>query len=199
MLTKIQASDAVIWLDEVQFSKGGWTNRNRADKEWLTVPVEAKCAFKPINRVRIGDPKKDWRTPMVRKLVEAWPGQTTSLVCHEILRPYQLLVGLNVAILRHLLETLAPDIGWAFQSHLAGGHAVPAVSTEKEALKPISERLASMTEELGGDIYLSGPSGRNYLDEGPFKERGIAVEYWHHHGPNPCSLALCDQEVPVGH
>jgi hypothetical protein len=198
IVTKIQAADALILLDEVQFTKNGWTNRNKLpDGRWLTVPVERHCAFKPINRVRIGEPAKDWRESLIRALVDAWPGEVTAAVCREILRPYRLLVGLNVSILRLLLDELAPNVLWAFQSHLAGGHAVPAVSNDKEQLKPISTQLAMMVEELGCDVYLSGPSGRNYLDETPFLERGIVVDYWHHEGPNPCALALVDQRMEV--
>jgi len=198
IITKIQASDALILLDEVQFTKNGWTNRNKLPNgNWLTVPVERHCAFKPINRVRIGEPAKDWRKPLIHALVDAWPGDVTAAVCREILRPYRLLVGLNVAILNIVLGELAPHVLWAFQSHLHGGHTVPAVSSDSDALKPISWQLASMVEELGGTIYLSGPSGRKYLDEKPFEERGISVDYWAHEGDNPCSLSLIGQRVEV--
>jgi len=198
IITKIQASDAVILLDEVQYTKGGWTSRNKLPSgSWLTVPVERHCAFKPINRVKIGEPAKDWRKPFIHALVETWPGDITAEVCREILRPYKLLVGLNVALLRIILRELAPHTLWAFQSHLAGGHAVPAVSDDRESLKPISAQLAMMVEELGGTIYLSGPSGRKYLDEKPFEERGISVDYWAHEGDNPCSLSLIGQRVEV--
>ncbi len=198
IISKIQASDALILLDEVQFTKNGWTNRNKLpDGGWITVPVERHCAFKPINRVRIGEPAKDWREPLIRNLVNAWPGDLTAAVCREIQRPYKLLVGLNVAILDLILGELAPKTLWAFQSHLAGGHTVPAVSDSKADLKPISWQLASMVAELGGDVYLSGPSGKKYLSEEPFEELGIAVEYWTHDGPNPCSLALVNQRMEV--
>lgn len=191
IITKIQNSDALILLDEVQYTKNGWTNRNKLpDGRWITVPVESHCAFKPINRVRIGEPTKGWRNSVARDLVAAWPGDTTDAIITEILRPYRLLVGLNVSILRIILGELAPDIVWAFQSHLEGGHILPAVSDDSEVLKPISYRLAVMVEELGGDVYLSGPSGKRYLDETPFWERGIHVDYWTHSGDNPCALSL---------
>jgi len=198
IITKIQACDALILLDEVQFTKNGWTNRNKLpDGRWLTVPVERHCAFKPINRVRIGEPAKDWREPLIRGLVNAWPGEPTAAICREILRPYKLLVGLNVAILDVILGELAPHVLWAFQSHLAGGHTVPAVSSDRESLKPISWQLASMVAELGGDVYLSGPSGKKYLSEEPFDDLGIEVAYWSHDGPNPCALALVEQHMEV--
>ena len=196
IVSKIQASDAVILLDEVQFTKGGWTNRQKLpDGGWLTVPVAHGSSFAPINRVRIGEPVKDWRGPLVEALRRSWPSETTERVVGEIERPYRLLVGLNVAILRHVLGALAPDVVWAFQSHLDGGHAVEAVSDDQERLLPISERLAMMVAELGGTSYLSGPSGRNYLDERPFAVRGIRVDYWRHEGANPCALELVSRRL----
>lgn len=194
IITKIQASDALILLDEVQYTKNGWTNRNKTpDGNWLTVPVERHCAFKAINRVRIGNPEKEWRVPLTEAILSTWPGLTSNAICAEILRPYELLVGLNVAILDIVLGNLAPDVHTAFQSHLAGGHTIPAVSDDAETLKPISHRIAHMVAELGGDVYLSGPSGRKYLSEEPFTERGIRVEYWQHSGENPCALSMIAQ------
>src|SRR4249920_304766 len=179
VVSKIRASDAVIWLDEVQYTKGGWTNRNKLpDGRWLTIPVERHVYGKPINRVRIGEPVKNWRELVIHALVDAWPGEVTAQICREILRPYRLLVGLNATLLRIVLEALDIETTWAWQSHLDGGHAVVARSKDANELSVISHRLAMMTEELGGGVYLSGPSGRNYLDEAPFEERGIAVEYW---------------------
>lgn len=189
--SKIAASDVVIWLDEVQYSKGGWTNRNMLpDGTWVTVPVEKHCAFKPVNRVKIGDPFYDWRERVSAQLLRAWPGHATEHVVQEVQRPYGLLVGLNVAVLRAVVPQLAPGAAWAFQSHLGGGHALPAVSDSPAELKPISYRLAAMVEEVGCDTYLSGPSGRRYLDEKPFRDRGIAVDYWEFAGPNRCALEL---------
>src|SRR4249920_720967 len=96
VVSKIRASDAVIWLDEVQYTKGGWTNRNKLpDGRWLTIPVERHVYGKPINRVRIGEPVKNWRELVIHALVDAWPGEVTEQICREILRPDRLLVGLN--------------------------------------------------------------------------------------------------------
>lgn len=188
VVNKIRAADVVIWLDEVQYTKGGWTNRNRSPNgAWLTAAVERHCTFKPINRVRLAH-AGEWRSRLAQQLRDAWPGEYTEEACAEILRPYGLLVGLNVALLQIVLGELAEETSWAFQSHLDGGHAVPAVSELATELLPISERLAMMVAELGGEIYLSGPSGRSYLDEEPFNERDIEVAYWEHTGPNSCCL-----------
>jgi len=198
VLTKVLASDVVVWMDTVAYSRNSYTNRNRLPNgSWLTVPVARGSVYAPINRVLIGEPQKEWRAPVVKALVDAWPGDVTGSVCREILRGYPLLVGLNASILRILLVALGFKGEQHWQSHLDRGHAVPAEASEAAVLKPISERIAEMVAALGGTIYLSGPSGRNYLDEEPFQVRGVAVEYWAHSGPNPCALALVDQHMEV--
>lgn len=188
VVTKILASDFVIWLDGVQYTKGGWTNRNRLpDGEWLTAPVEKHCAFKPINRVRLSG--RPWQPLVADRVRQAWgDGPEIQAVCRELTRPYGLLIGLNAGLLELCLPARETGCRWAWQSQLDSGHAVVAVSEDREELLPISDRLAMMVAELNGDTYLSGPSGRNYLNEEPFHELGIRVEYWEHEGPNPCLL-----------
>jgi hypothetical protein len=182
---KIRSADAVIWLDEVQYSHGGWTNRNRMpDGSWLTVPVDRSTDMAPINRVRIRD-HGAWRRKLCFALDQHYGDRAHPYIA-QIARPYGLLIGLNLACLRQILNGCQTE--WHFQSHLDGGRAVTAVSDDREELAPISERLAMMTAEIGGTVYVSGPSGRNYLDETPFHERGIAVAYYRHVGPTACSI-----------
>lgn len=198
VMTKVLASDVVVWMDNVAFSRNSFTNRNKLpDGKWLTVPIAKGSVYAPINQVRIGDPKKDWRSKLTRSLVEAWPGDVTARVCREIMRQYELLVGLNAATLSILCEELGFVGEQHWQSHLDALHAVPAESSDRVVLEPISERIARMVAGLGGTIYLSGPSGRNYLDEQPFAKRSIEVQYWKHEGDNPCALALVDQKAEV--
>ena len=185
VIEKIESADAVIWLDEVTYSPHGWTNRNRMpDGSWLTVPVMSGAMHEPLNRVRISD-HRDWRREHCKTLRQHY-GHSTDAICEEIQRPYRLLIGLNLACLQILLSD--SDASWHFQSHLDGGRAVTAISDDKVELAPISARLALMVAELGGDVYLSGPSGKNYLDETPFHDLGIQVDYWQHTGDNPCAV-----------
>lgn len=185
VLDKIAVSDAIIWLDEVQYTKGGYTNRNRLpDGSWFTVPIERLTDGKPINRVRIRDDRfPRWTEKACKTLVQTYGhSYEVDKVCGHISRPYKLLVGLNLALLSCFdIDCWAE---WHFQSHLDGGHAVRAVSEDAEELLPISDRLAMMVAELGGTSYLSGPSGRRYLDESPFHERGIKVDYFEYAGSN---------------
>lgn len=184
-------AQAVIWLDEVQYTKGGWTNRNRLpDGGWLTVPVERSTDGRPINRVRIAE-HPPWRRKMSSAIRQTYGDTAVARAAvRQVNLPFRLLVGLNVGMLRALWPFIYGEHGpqWHFQSHLDGGRAVKAVSDNRDVLRPISERLAMMVAEVGGRTYLSGPSGRNYLDETPFHDLGIAVEYYTHTGGNDSML-----------
>lgn len=189
VISKIAAADMVLWLDEVQFTKNGWTNRNQMpDGSWLTVPVERSTDGLPMNRVRIA--QRHWYPKAERTLRQHYRNADWLPHVERILeRPYRTLIGLNLALLRLILDR-AGGPEWVFQSHLDGGRSVLAVSDNPAELIPISERLAMMVAEVGGTVYLSGPSGRNYLDETPFHQRGIRVDYYRHDGPNQCALSL---------
>lgn len=185
MIQKVEFADAIIWLDEVQFSHGGFSNRNRMpDGSWLTIPIDRSTDMAEFNRVRISD-HRDWRKDHCKTLRQHY-GSVADMICDEIQRPYRLLIGLNLACLQIILGD--SDASWHFQSHLDGGRAVTAISDDRVELAPISARLALMVSELGGDVYLSGPSGRRYLNETPFHDLGIQVDYWQHTGDNPCAV-----------
>ena len=185
VISKIAAADAVVWMDEMQYERHGWVNRNRlADGTKLTIPVSEHDTFAPINRVRIGDPTGRGREKVARTL-EHQLGETARPFAAEIRRPYRLLVGLNARLLRLLLDALEIDVEEHFQSHLGAGR-----------YEATSNGIADMVAELGGTVWLSGPSGRNYLDEAPFAERGIEVRYFDFAAPaNPSALELLRDRI----
>ena len=55
-------------------------------------------------------------------------------------------------------------------------------STDYEAEGSRTERLVSLCRAAGATAYLSGPSARDYLDEGMFAEAGIELEYMDYTG-----------------
>lgn len=171
VIEKIQAADAVVWMDEMQYERHGFVNRNRlADGTPMTVPVAEHDSYASINRVRIGDPTGRGREKVARTLEHKF-GDAAAPFAAELRRPYRLLVGLNARLLRLLLDAVGVTVEEHFQSHLGAGR-----------YEATSNGLADMVAELGGTVWLSGPSGRRYLDERPFEERGIEVRYFEWEG-----------------
>jgi hypothetical protein len=52
------------------------------------------------------------------------------------------------------------------------------VGTDGETGKTGTGRLLDICQHYGATTYLSGPSGRGYLDTGMFERAGIAVEFF---------------------
>jgi hypothetical protein len=177
VIEKVAAADAVIWMDQMQYRRHGFVNRNRfSDGSWFTIPVVETDTFAPINEVRIADPTGRGREKVARTL-EHKLGAAAAPFAAEFRRPYKLLAGLNARLLTLLLAKLDIDREQHYQSHLGAGR-----------YDDTSEGLAAMVAEIGGTVWLSGPSGRNYLDEQPFAERGIRVDYFEWDGPNPSAV-----------
>jgi len=190
VIGKIASADIFICCDEFQMVRHGWVNRQRlADGTPLTVPYDHRDRYAPINRVRIGNDAR-WRAKIAKTLRMEYAAAADPYIA-IIERPWRLLVGLNVALLHRLLSDLAIRPEWVTQSHLATGRVYgPIVTDDPTELADVSKRLAAMTAEVGADVWLSGPTGKAYLDETPFHERGIEVRYfdWPEGAANPSAI-----------
>jgi len=171
---RIAVADAHVVLDHVQFEKNSFTNRNKIrTKEgwcWLTVPVKTAGKFGelPINEIEIANEKKwaakHWESMRINY------GKTPHFAEHgrflEDLysRPWQRLADLNREITSYLLNAFGIRTKLHFSSQMN-------VSGKKDEL------VLNLCRELGATGYLSGPLGRNYLQEGRFHSQGIEVRY----------------------
>jgi hypothetical protein len=173
---KMKKSDIFVIYDDTQFEKGDFQHRNRIriyhGWKWLTVPVEKKRI--PINEIRI---KKEVSTWKGVKWVDAHfkdirdNYKDTPYYCtyeKEIKRIYEKrydkLVDLNMELINFLRKAFDIETKIAFSSDWG--------FTSKS-----TERLVEIVEALGGDVYLSGPKGRDYLDVLLFENRGVKVEF----------------------
>jgi len=190
VIERIRRADVVIWLDAAQYVRHSFVNRNRmADGKWMTIPVDEHDTFAPINRVRIADPSGRAREKIARRLEHELGAQVAAPFAGELRKPYEMLAGLNYALVQRLFEALDVRVEQTFQSLLDPHHAIPVWSEGEEAMLPVKERFADMTAQLGGDVWLSGPS-RHFGEEWRFAARGIAVETYEHDGPNPSALEM---------
>jgi WbqC-like protein family len=192
VIERIRRADIVIWLDAAQYVRHSFVNRNRlTDGAWMTIPVDEHDTYAPINRVRIADPSGRAREKIARKLEHAYGSQATPFA-RELRRRYQLLAGLNYALIQHLLQALDIHVEQHFQSMLDPLHAVPVWSEDDDPMQPVRDRYADWAAQLGGTVWLSGPS-RHFGAEEAYAERGIRIETYHHDGPNPAAIELLRQ------
>ena len=169
---KIVRSETFVFLDNVQFKKNEFQNRNKIKTAqgwmWLTVPVLYKYP-EQIDEVKINN-GIGWRKKHLRTLAINYQ---KAPYFHdrfpEVERFYAVdsasISEVNRESVLMLLRQLGVDRKIAIASAL--GH-LP---------KEPSERLAAICENLQADTYLSGAGGREYLDLEPFNKRGITVVF----------------------
>jgi hypothetical protein len=177
---KIARADLFIWLDNVQFQKNSFQNRNKILTKdgpvWLTVPMRTSGVLfeTPLKDVEI-DNSKNWRVkhassikmnygkaPRFADVVPAlsrfydreWP--TLDRLCWEMLGYFNKLLGVTTPIRR---------------------------ASEMSADGAKSNLVLDLCKRAGATTYLSGALGRDYLDLASFSAAGIAVEFQDYQHP----------------
>ncbi|MGA2394427.1 MAG: WbqC family protein [Candidatus Lustribacter sp.] len=174
LVARIASSDLHVVLDNVDHSKGSFTNRNRIRTregwQWLTVPLRGGSSFfgKPIRSLPV-DNSGNWRAKHLASLEHAY-------VRAPYFAPYR-------AALRELYareyETIAEVCAATTALTLDGfGVRTPLRSSSDLGMtRSKSELVLDICLAVGATTYLSGPFGRDYLDREAFARHGIAVTF----------------------
>ena len=170
----IDQVDRFVVLDNVQFEKQSWQQRNRIKSatglQWLTVPVEFRGRLnQQVREVQIRDASfgKDHlrAVELAYRRAPFFDEHYPVLVSHlQSVRDGSLLLDLNLELLRWLLKTMGitTPLFLASQIPVEGKRA---------------ELLAAICRNLGGETYLSAPGGAVYLlnEIGIMSRAGINV------------------------
>ena len=166
---KMDRADCFVLLDNVQYKKNEWQNRNRIKTaqgwQWLTVPVSYKFPEK-ILEVRIRNTEnwrhKHWqalRTNYAR--TPYWETYTASLEAF-CASEWEMLVAVNRASIEWLRQAL-------------GIERELLLASEMQLSEEPTQRLVDICRHVGADTYLAGADGRKYMDQAPFAKAGIEI------------------------
>lgn len=158
---KMSQADVYVLLDNVQFKKNNWQNRNRimarsGEEQWLTVPVKLKGhTDTTICEIEINE-QQDWR----RKY---WGRINDSYCKHPYFRTYadqlSVIVNRGHSHLRDLNRELID-----FFRGVLGIYNRLVWASELPVKGKSTELLTSIVKTVGGDTYISGPDGAKYMD-----------------------------------
>jgi hypothetical protein len=176
----IASVDEFVLLDDVQYTRRDWRNRNRIKTEqgtrWLTIPVEVSGRYtQTIDEARIAEPawaEQHWS--IVRQSYREAAGFEATARFVETLFdsvPGPLLSDVN----RHFLAAICERLG--IDTPLTRSQDYAAVGAK-------TTRLLDICRKADASTYVSGPSAREYFEEDAFAVEGIAVE-WFEYGPYP--------------
>ncbi len=176
----IDRVDRFVLLDDVQFDKRSWQQRNRIKTAngplWLTVPVltkgrraqtiaqaqiqpDAGFAQTALKTLEHAYGKAAFYTPVMDRLAPAFEAAETGLC------------ALNIALINALCD-------------LIGLEADFARSSETPVRSAKAQRLADLCTSHGATRYVSPPGSKDYLDGDDALERaGVALEYFTYEHP----------------
>ncbi len=170
---KVAQSDLFVLLDNVQFEKNYIQNRTKIKTQsgwiWLTVPVlmkgRSEQLIKDVEIVRTENwQKKHWRS-IFHAYKEAPYFQNYRDFFEEIYsKEWKHLADLNETIIRYLIQQfgIEAEVMRASQLGVTGKR---------------TDLLLAICKALNATTYLSGVSGKDYLEESKFAEAGIEVRY----------------------
>ena len=153
---KMQAADLFVVLDDVQYTRNNFQNRNKflnrnGEEEFFTIELEQGANKKLINEVLVRTDTK-WRIKVLNKLRMNFRLDLQDIYASDR------LVEINMASIEYCRSGLGITTPMVLSSSLG-------ISSSK------SQRLADICRTLGATEYISGSGGRDYLDESCFSCR----------------------------
>lgn len=187
--------DRFVFLDDVQYTRQDWRNRNRIKTAtgsiWLTVPVKKHRLGTRIRDIEINH-EHHWQRRHLRSIeqnygkcpffqplfgeleseLDACPDRLAELDCR--------LIALLCRFLEIETETfLASEL-----AESAGSGAAPGVQAREDP----NQRLIDLCLRLGGSRFYEGARGADYIDVERFRQAGVEVvfqDYQHPTYPQP--------------
>jgi hypothetical protein len=160
---KMKAADTFVVLDNVKFRKNYFQNRNKfknkqGESEWFGVSVPKKSTSSLIRDV----------VP-IDSTINNWNKKVVSKLKHNFNLDFSDIYERST-----LLEINMASIEWARQKLNITNEIVFASQLNVNGSR--SELLANICKNLGATTYISGPSGKEYLDLKYFDD--INVEFF---------------------
>jgi hypothetical protein len=192
---KMEKADVFCFLDNVQYKKNEWQNRNRIKTsqgwQWVTVPVGYRFPQK-INEVPINNTAQ-WARKHLQALITNY---NKALFFNEYIGIFEKIYSqnwnfiseVNIALIQKLRELLGLE------------KKVLITASGLSLSEDPTERLIDICQTVDGDTYLSGEAGREYMNLDRFRESGIDVifqdfkhpEYKQRFGPFESHLSIVD-------
>ena len=169
---KMMNAELFVFLDDVQFRKKGWQNRNRIrindGTALLSIPVHTH-SYPKINEVTI-DNEKNWSIRHKKSILYNYArapyfDEIKDFIESIFEKKFQYLVDLNTEIIKFIMNELEIKSKIVFSSEL-------------EISKKGSGRVLDICKAVGADHYITGTFwAESNLRVEEFKKSNIDVEF----------------------
>jgi hypothetical protein len=169
----VNSVDEFIILDDVQFTKRDWRNRNKlkgpAGVCWLSIPIQVKGRyFQKINEAQIAD--SNWAVHHWKTIESLYTHAKCFNTYRDRIKTLYIqsdmthLTDINKSFLHGICDLLG--IKTRFRD-----------SREFTVGEGRTERLVDLCRQVSATSYWCGPRSRDYLEEWRFRDAEIEVVY----------------------
>lgn len=171
--------DHFVLLDDVQYTRQDWRNRNRIKTSsgviWLTVPIQRRSHKALLNEIMINDETR-WQRRHLRSIAQSYSKcpffqPLYADLEREIAGSRGSLVDLDCRLIRLLAGYLDIDVSLSFASE------VPKLAEGR------NERIRELLRAHRAICFYEGASGRDYLDVELLNRAGIGVVFQDYRHP----------------
>lgn len=171
----IDRVDTFVFLDDVQYPRKEWVNRNRIRSpkakgwDWITVPVSRGGDLAQlICETKIAENPR-WAEPMMETLARSYDGSPYFIelapgLSSLLSSNYPSIADLNIAVISWGCELMGIETTLLRASELPE----PGIKDEK---------LIRIIRRLDGDFYLANNGSAAYIRPELFREAGIGFEF----------------------
>ncbi|GLO52033.1 hypothetical protein PPUN110474_34340 [Pseudomonas putida] len=168
---KMAISNIFIFLDDADFPKGSYVNRNKVavngEGKWLTVPTGRGYQTAILDAFPSG---AEWVDKHLRSMESSYKrapyfskyfNEIAELLAKNSLRNFS---DLNIALIEYVASKIGID-------------CVYLRSSQMNVAGKSDTRLADLVSAVGGGFYVSGGGGANYQSEATFRAKNIVLTY----------------------
>jgi hypothetical protein len=173
-LEQVATADVLVHYDDVQFSKGSFTNRVQVKTaqgvKWMTVPLQDLRLGDSIMETHV-KPTCDWAPRHLALLSQAYGSapfvsEMLALVKKVYEHDDSSIAGLSIASTHALLDYFGITL------------LSPAVRASTLGIGGTSTaRVLAVVKRVGGDHYVTGHGARHYLGHEEMEAAGVRVSY----------------------
>ena len=178
LFNKISKAEVFVLLDTVQYEKNYFQNRNRilgtsGQPQWIGIPVNTKNHEEntiKTTKISISGNTKNWKKEYLRTINYCYCkhdyfSEVFPLLEKCINYDSEYFADINIEIIKEFCNALDihPEFVRSSEIDYGGGFK--------------SDLNLNITKAVGGDVYISGPSGRDYLNMQSFEDAGIGVVF----------------------
>ncbi|PCJ89774.1 MAG: hypothetical protein COA57_01055 [Flavobacteriales bacterium] len=187
---QIARADVFVYMDDVQYTKKDWRNRNRLKSPYgiknIHVPVQKPSRDTLLMDVLISY-NENWEDTFLNKLRE-WYKTTKyfdeiyNLIEAPVLKKYEKLVDFNYDLNHQILQHMGINTPIYFTSD------IPRKSNGK------NERIVEICKHHHANMLYDGKSAQNFIEMQLFRENGIEVIFQDY--KHPSYTQLCGTFAP---